>query len=324
MKQTEKAVKKAINIIDPHLHLFDLSKGKYDWLKPENPPFWPDKSLINKSFSIGDLTLNEGIELKGFVHLEAGFNNQAPWEELAYLLQTNPVNGHAYMPMRTIAGIDLTLAHDLFVAQLEACLTSPSFAGIRHILDGDALAILSHPNTLPNIKTLQQEKLIFEVQMPFHNKTHLSLIKLAELIEHHPKISFVINHAGLPPKTNTADNSIQTKESAKALEQWQQSIGVLADFPNVSIKFSGAEMIDRDYQQVWLNQLLTKCLEAFGAQRVMFASNFPLCLFSKSSYQSYWINLLSLPGFISLSDEQKKALCYDNAFKVYGFNEAVN
>jgi predicted TIM-barrel fold metal-dependent hydrolase len=319
VKQTEKAPNKAISIIDPHLHLFDLSKGKYQWLKPEKPPFWPDKALIHKSFSIDDIILNEGIELRGFVHVEAGFNNQEPWEELTYLTQTNSVNTQHHLPMRTIAGIELTLAPAIFLSKLKTCLTFPSFAGIRHILDENALAILSHANTLVNIETLQQKELIFEVQMPFQNKTHLSLIKLAGIIKKHPKLSFVINHAGMPPKENNTDKNTHTNENVKDLEQWQQSLEVISNFNNVSIKFSGAEMIDRNYQQVWLNQALTKCLEIFGSQRVMLASNFPLCLFSKSSYQTYWLNLLSLPSFIGLSYKQKKALCYDNAFKFYGF-----
>ena len=44
-----------MEIIDPHLHLFDLEQGNYDWLKPENPPAWPDKDQIRKNYSESDL-----------------------------------------------------------------------------------------------------------------------------------------------------------------------------------------------------------------------------------------------------------------------------
>ncbi|HCM48032.1 MAG TPA: hypothetical protein DIS98_11195, partial [Colwellia sp.] len=67
-----------INIIDPHLHLFSHSRGDYHWLKSENPPFWPDKHLLQQNFYIEDLNkalVNEEIKLKGFVHIEAGFDN---------------------------------------------------------------------------------------------------------------------------------------------------------------------------------------------------------------------------------------------------------
>ena len=52
-----------MKIIDPHLHLFDLKQGDYHWLKEENPPFWPDKHLIKKSFKETDLTLKPIPEL---------------------------------------------------------------------------------------------------------------------------------------------------------------------------------------------------------------------------------------------------------------------
>ena len=73
-----------MKIIDPHLHLFDLSQGEYSWLKPECPPFWPDKSLVAKNFSEHDLRLNESLKLTGFVHIDAGFNNQQPRREIAW------------------------------------------------------------------------------------------------------------------------------------------------------------------------------------------------------------------------------------------------
>ena len=76
-----------INIIDPHIHLFDLSQGDYHWLKSQNPPSWPDKVIIERNFDLDDLTnslainlTNDGdyndeligeVSLSGFVHIEA-------------------------------------------------------------------------------------------------------------------------------------------------------------------------------------------------------------------------------------------------------------
>ena len=91
-----------MKIIDPHLHLFALELGHYHWLKAENPPFWPDKQHIYKSFDETDLMLTAPYSLAGFIHIEAGFDNEQPWRELAALEQS------CNKPFRAIANIDLT------------------------------------------------------------------------------------------------------------------------------------------------------------------------------------------------------------------------
>ena len=317
-------LKKTINIIDPHLHLFNLSQGDYHWLKPEKPPFWPDKSHINKDFTQKDLHLNNTIFLSGFVHIEAGFNNTKPWLELKYLEQANTpitnVEGNYSQSMRTIAGVPLSLAPAVFTEHLNNCLKFKSFIGIRHILGKEGAAILSSNNVHYNMQKLHNAKLIFEVQIAFYDpqtNANINTSKyidtginaLSALIKVNYHIRFIINHAGLPP-----ENSKQT-----AWRKWQNNLKILAGYPNVFLKFSGAEMTSRKYTEQWLNQVLSQCIATFGTQRVMLASNFPLCLLSKNSYQDYWHTLLNLAVFKALTTSQKNALCHDNAFKIYKF-----
>ncbi len=76
-----------ITVVDPHVHLIALADGEYGWLQPSNPPFWPDKSIIARSFSPADLTLSAPLALHAFVHVEAGFDNAHPHREVAYLEQ---------------------------------------------------------------------------------------------------------------------------------------------------------------------------------------------------------------------------------------------
>ena len=71
-------------IIDPHIHLFDLAKGQYQWLQTNNPPFWPDKHIIQKNFIEQDLKLNNNFSLEGIAHIEAGFDNESPIEEINF------------------------------------------------------------------------------------------------------------------------------------------------------------------------------------------------------------------------------------------------
>lgn len=290
-----------MKIIDPHLHLFNLEQGDYHWLKSENPPFWPDKHLINKTFNEVDLTLSEPLELAGFVHIEAGFDNNKPWRELAAIEQ------RCLKPLRTIASIDLTLSSQEFTQHISTLTELTSFVGVRHILDGYILELLTNKQVLTNMKTLNSYGLIFEAQLPLTE--HAPVNTLCDVISDNSDISFIINHAGFPP----AD--IDTIE----WQCWQSNLVKLAMYPHVSIKCSGWEMTEQHYQSAWLNNNLALIFDIFGVEKMMLASNFPLCLFSKKSYQDYWHSLLSLDFFQALTEQKKSALCYDNALKHYRF-----
>ncbi|MBL4821951.1 MAG: amidohydrolase family protein [Colwellia sp.] len=288
-----------MKIIDPHLHLFALELGNYHWLKAENPPFWLDKQRINKNFDEANLTLNEPLSLAGFIHIEAGFDNEQPWRELAALEQ------NCNKPFRAIANIDLTAPSQHVNALLEKFAEFRSFVGVRHLLDEQALSLLTNKQVLANINILNENGLIFEVQLALIE--HATVNSLSGVILDNPEISFIINHAGFPP----AD--IDTS----AWQLWQSNLTKLSAYPNVAIKCSGWEMTDRHYNTAWLNENLSIVFTTFGAKRVMLASNFPLCLFSHSNYQAYWQSIISSDFFQALNKQEKSALCYDNALSWY-------
>lgn len=288
-----------MKIIDPHLHLFLLELGHYHWLKAENPPFWPDKQRINQDYNETDLMLAAPLSLAGFVHIEAGFDNQQPWRELEILEQS------CNKPFRAIANIDLTASSQHFNSVIKKLTEYRSFVGVRHLLDEQALSLLTNKQVLTNINRLNDNGLIFEVQLALIE--HAPVNALCEVISNNPEISFIINHAGFPP----AD--IDTIE----WQRWQSNLTKLSGYPHVAIKCSGWEMTDRDCQASWLNNNLSLIFTIFGAKRVMLASNFPLCLFSHSDYQSYWLSIISSDFFQKLNKNEKSALCYDNALSWY-------
>jgi len=293
----ERVVK--MKIIDPHLHLFALELGDYHWLKAENPPFWPDKQCINNKFAETDLMLTEPLSLAGFIHIEAGFDNEQPWRELAAL------EHNCNKPFRAIANIDLTASSQQVSDLIEKLAGFRSFVGVRHLLDEQALSLLTNKQVLNNIKILNDNGLIFEVQLALIE--HQTVNTLCDVIADNLEISFIINHAGFPP----AD--IDTS----AWQRWQSNLTKLSFYPNVAIKCSGWEMTDRNYNAAWLNNNLSLIFTVFGAKRVMLASNFPLCLFNHSNYQAYWQLIISSDFFQALSKQEKNALCYDNALSWY-------
>jgi L-fuconolactonase len=283
-----------IKIIDPHLHLFDLIKGDYQWLRPENPPFWPDKQLIAKSFTEQDLALTTPLMLAGFVHIEAGFDNQQPWREIAWLENT------CQLPFRSIAMLDITLAPSLFTQQLDKLMCYKSVVGIRYILDDHALDILSDKNSQANLEILAANKLSFELQMSLSDTPALE--QLLTIIASIPTLLICINHAGWPMPDNVQHSL------------WLKNLKRLAKFNHVFIKCSGYEMTDRAYSASWQNKVVSHCVAVFDVERVMLASNFPLSLFH-SSYQDIWLANTELP----FSAEQLQQLCFSNAQGFYQF-----
>ena len=290
-----------MKIIDSHLHFFDLSQGDYHWLQPNNPPFWPDKSVINRDFSLTDLILAPKDQLLGVVHIEAGFNNQQPWREISWLEQSNK---RLPVPLRTIASVDLTESVAKFRANLNHLAQFSSWVGVRHILDQAASDLLNKPVVKKNLNQLATQSLIFEAQL--NGKDIAGMQALFNIANQLPQLQIVISHAGFPPN------------EPQALQTWQQQIKAIAQCRNVVIKASGWEMVNRDYQMSQLTARLSDLIQYFGINRVMLASNFPLCLFSHS-YQNLWQHYQQAMNQLGLSPTQQSALSATNSHNIYKF-----
>ncbi len=287
-----------MKIIDPHLHLFNLEQGDYQWLKAENPPHWSDKKKIAKNFTEEDLCLSSQLELAGFVHIEAGFNNQEPWREIHWL------ESHCTLPFKSIAGIDLQLEPSVFSQTIIQLKKFKSVVGVRDILEDNAIRYLSNQQVQNNLALLAKEQLIFELQMPLNNLDSVYL--LADILTKTPHLSVVINHAGWPPfQQNKEDEYLY----------WLKGIKILSAFEHCAIKCSGYEMTYRNYTALWQQNIIKHSISSFGIERVMLASNFPLCTFH-SSYQDYWQQQTSTTSF---STDEIAKLCNNNTQRIYSF-----
>lgn len=306
-------------IIDPHLHLFDLNRGKYQWLQPSNPPYWPDKAVINRDFAPTDLVLSSTQTLAGFVHIEAGFDNEQPWREIAWLESAFTDSG---IPnFKTIACVDLTLEPARFQQQLGKLLAFSSVVGVRHILDEKAAEIFTNPFTVPNLNLLSKHNLIFELQMPFTDEAATELV--SNRLKALSNLAVVINHTGFPPlsyllsesldESSNKPSSTGTDSNEKHYNRWRNSLALFAQLPNVSIKCSGWEMNARQYSAQQVAEIVFEVIKVFGEEKVMLASNFPLTLFTHS-YEKLWQLYQDQLGLDRLQFER---LAHGNAKRIY-------
>jgi L-fuconolactonase len=295
-----------IEIIDPHVHLFALEHGQYHWLKSDNPPYWPDKHLIQHSFTVQNLRLSAPFTLSKYVHIEAGFDNQQPWLELDYLEQP-PLT----LPFNAIACCDLTLSSDAFIQQITKLTSCASFVGVRHILDEQALSLLTSPQVLKNLTYLSDQAILFEAQFDVTDNVVVEWIYelfatntpfdiMTQPLQH----TWVINHVGLGAMSDATHN------------QWIHNLKRLALIPNLKVKASGWEMAQRNYSEALVSYTLKTLLAIWGEERIMLASNFPLTLFS-CSYQRYWERMLQALEALTLTQKTQRALLSQNALETY-------
>ena len=287
-----------MKIIDPHVHLFNLQQGDYHWLKPEQPPFWQDKAVIRQSYHQHDLMLCSPLTLEGFVHIEAGFNNQFPWQEIAWLEQS------VSLPFRSIAFVDLTKDSDAFDHDVQQLMQHKSVVGCRYIFDQQATSLLKNRQVIRNLERIAEINWLFELHISLDDAQLIH--QLSQLAGESRTPTMILNHAGFPPPIS----------KLKQWQQWRHHIEQLAQFEHIKIKSSGWEMTDRQYNIAWLESCLRPILQFFGDHRTMFASNFPLTLFS-TTYQQLWQHYTEQLG---LSTATLSALCFENAQRIYQFD----
>ena len=284
------------NWIDPHIHLFALGVGEYGWLRAENPPYWSDKALIAKEFTETQLNAASRGRLQGFVHIEAGFDNQRPWRELQFLTT------HCKRPFRSIACIDLNTceAH----SHIDTLAAYSSVSGLRHILDDDAAHLLHTPKVRWSLAHMASRNLSFEAQ--FDVADSIAVKALLQTLERTPDLRIAINHTAIAPLALSSSRFMMWKEHIRRLSETKQ----------VMFKFSGLEMQDRQWSWQRAYLLFDALLSITSPQQVMLASNYPLSLW-RMPYIKLWEGYCEMVSILPTSEQE--ALLKRNAHKWYGF-----
>lgn len=314
-----------IAITDPHLHLFDPQKGQYTWWQSLSQP---DRNVIARDFSISDLVLPSEFNLQGFVHIEAGFDNQASHKEVALIEQKVKQKVeqqlehqvlHHPLKLGSIGCVDLTQPPAVFLQTLSELTYYNSVRGVRHILDDDGVSILNHEHCEKNLHTLSEHSLAFELQMPLSmaKNSSLALHLLLVLLDKLPCLKVIINHCGLPTSDSVLDDALKSasknKNNGNQFTYWRRAICKIAQYPNVFIKCSGWEMGNRSYTFEHIKQVTKAVCDEFDEDRIMFASNFPLVLFS-TSYATYWQTIYEVTTSLNLNTNK---LLNSNAAAIY-------
>jgi L-fuconolactonase len=237
-----------VSRIDAHHHVWDLATRPHTWLDPE--PMAP----VRRTYTLDDLAGHAaaaGVTRTVLVQVLPDLDETR--EFLALAAASELVAG-------VVGWIDLTAPG---VAGTLAALP-PGLVGVRHGVQSEPdPAWLDRPDVRRGLAGVAAAGLAYDLltlphQLPSAIRTVAAL----------PQLTFVLDHLSKPP--------IASGE----LEPWRGHIRELAAYPNVFCKLSG--MVTEAEHTSWrvsdLRPYAETVLEAFGPERVMFGSDWPVCL----------------------------------------------
>ena len=271
--------------IDAHQHFWKYDPVEYDWISDE-------MSVIRRDFLPADLKREiGGAGIDAVVSVQA----RQTVEETRWLLELAQQNDF-------VSGVVgwLPLAASRIDADLQSFAAQPKLRGLRHVLQGEPDDYMSRPDFNTGIALLPRhgltyDILIFERQLP----------AAIGLVDRHPSQRFILDHAAKP------------RIGDRLLSPWRENIAELARRPNVLCKVSGM-VTEADYRAWSSDQIrlyVDVLLETFTPKRLMFGSDWPVCLVA-CGYQR-WATLVR--SFIAgLSRGEQDDIMGGTAKRAYG------
>ena len=272
-------------VIDAHNHFWQYTEAKYPWINNQ-------MDVLKKAYLPHDLQiLAKESSVNGCVAVQAQENE----EDNDFLL--NLAEGSQFI--RGVVGW-IDMLHTGTADRLEYYSRFSKMKGFRYVLeDKKDRGLMLHPNFKKNIGCLKAydftyDILIFNDQLVFAN----------ELVKQFSNQKFVIDHLAKP--------SIELNE----ISEWEKDIRRIAEYENTYCKISGmvTEAKWDNHKYLDFVPYLETILEAFGTKRLMFGSDWPVCLLA-ADYK-YVIELCR--NFIStLSKSEQDDIMGNNAIIFY-------
>jgi len=271
--------------IDTHQHFWKFDPVRDSWITEE-------MQVIRRDFT--PLDIQFVLERNGFGGSVAVQADQSK-EETAYLVQL----AADYPFIKGVVGwIDLQAEN--IREQLDAYKVNTVIKGFRHIVEGEADPdFLIRPAVLNGLTALADYGYTYDLLIrPRHYAATL------ECVRQNPNLQFVLDHIAKPPI------------KSKAFDEWAAFIDALAAFPNVVCKVSGLAT-EADWSGWKLDdftQYLEHIFARFGKVRIMYGSDWPVCLLAASYEESIAIVEDKLGQFTAA---EKNAFWAENAIRVY-------
>jgi L-fuconolactonase len=269
--------------IDSHQHFWKYDATEYPWIKPGTPlqRDWLPADLEREAAKVG---------INGCVAVQA----RQTLPESRWLLELADQSPF----IKGVVGW-ADLQSEKVEDDLAALSKYKKFSGVRHVVQSEAADFMLKPEFMRGLGALHAfdfsyDLLLFPKHLP-------SSVKVVEKLSHQ---RFVLDHIAKP------------MIRAGMLQPWKTDLRELAKHPNVSCKISG--LVTEAKMPGWKKEdfrpYLDVVFEAFGEDRVMFGSDWPVCLLGGSYAQ---IHELAADYFKQFSAAAQEKFLGGNAAKFY-------
>jgi L-fuconolactonase len=271
--------------IDAHQHFWKYHPVKDAWITD-------DMKVIQKDFFPKDLARElYAMEFDGCVAVQADQSE----EETNFLLEQSKKNDFV---KGVVGWIDLQ--SNKVQSRLGYFATFRKLKGFRHVVQAESDAdFLLRDSFCNGIALLANYRFTYDLLIKPHQ-----LKSVLKFVQKFPNQFFVVDHLAKP--------DIKDKQ----MDGWKSDMQQLAQFENVSCKISGmvTEADWKNWQTNDFKPYIDFIIQHFGADRVMFGSDWPVCLVAASYEQ---VCEIVENNTSHLSNNEKKLLWGVNASKFY-------
>lgn len=295
----------SLPIVDAHHHVWDLSLKAHPWLLgvPLATFRYGDYSAIRRTHLPADYRRDTArFNVVKTVYVEAEWDPRDPIGETRWVHETAAREGlpHAMVAQAWLDRPDASqvLAEQAAFPLVRSVRHKPKSAARLRDAKRGAPGSMDCPKWREGFALLARHGLQFDLQTPWWH-----LDAAAELARDFPATTIVLNHTGLP-----ADRS------ADGLAGWRSAMERLAREANVAVKISGLGVPGRRWTAQLQGLVVRDAIAIFGAERAMFASNYPVDSLVATFDEIYG-------GFLEITrdlpETQRRRLFHDNAVRIY-------
>jgi len=286
-----------VTIIDTHQHLWDLSRISLTWLRPP----------LDRSFTPADYAeASRGLHIVQAIYMEVAVPREQRLREAQYVLELCK-DPNSITSAAVLAGSPMDEDFESHVLQFK---DNPYVKGFR---GGLSAGRMLDERTIKNLRWLGTLGMRFDLNVP-----PSSLAEAACLVEQCPDTRFILDHCGnADPVAFFPAGHVAPRAAQHSPDSWKRDMEALAAKTNVVCKISGLVDNVPDYPLTAgdLAPIVRHCLDAFGPDRVIFASDWPVCLRGMSLRG--WVELLRAVTAGHAETDRRK-LFHDNAVELYG------
>jgi predicted TIM-barrel fold metal-dependent hydrolase len=268
------AAEDALPVIDTHQHLWNLQKFDLPWLKGAGP-------LLKRNYSEQDYAQAvAGLNVVKAIYEEVDVTPAQRQAEVDYVVEL--CRSKRSRTVAAIVGGDP--AAEGFEKYVRPFKGSSYVKGLRH---GYPRGGFQDKALVKGVRLLGELGLSFDLNMGSDLAT-----EAAKLAEACPGTRFVLDHCGNPDVKWFAASGRKNQGMRRARLRWEEGVARLAGLTNVVCKISGVAESGEEGNVTAevVAPAVNYCLEHFGDERVMFASNWPVCL--KTITLADWVGVL--------------------------------